>query len=71
MKILSILAAVFGVVFVVCAFALISSWFVMYLWTHCLVGAVDGIHTISWLRALGLSILTGLLFRSSSVSSSK
>ena len=41
------------------------SWPVMMLWNGCLVGAVDGVKEIGWLQAWGISILCGILFKSS------
>lgn len=38
-------------------------------WNHCLIGAVDGVHPITFLQAWGLNILCGMLF--CSVSNSK
>lgn len=42
-------------------FALFFGLPVMWLWNTCLVGAVDGIHTIDFPRALGIAVLIGLL----------
>jgi len=45
---------------------------VMWLWNGCLVGTVDGIHPlVGFWHTLGMLILCGLLFRSSSGSSKK
>lgn len=49
--------------------AVIFSYFVMLLWNGCLVPAIDGVNQISWLQALGLTILFSLLFKSSAKSS--
>ncbi len=38
---------------------------VQLLWNGCLVGAVDGVHPITFLQALGLYILFSILFKSS------
>lgn len=43
------------------AFALFFGLPVMWLWNNCLVGAVDGIHTINFPRALGIVILVAFL----------
>lgn len=43
------------------AFALFFGLPVMWLWNHSLVGAVDGVHPISFTQALGIIILIGLL----------
>jgi len=36
--------------------------FVKLLWNGCLVGAIDGVHEITFLQAWGLNILSGFLF---------
>jgi len=41
----------------------VLSWPVMMLWNGCLVGAVDGVHEITWLQAWGLQFLCGILFK--------
>jgi len=43
----------------------LCSYFVMLLWNNCLVPAVDGIHTVGWLQAWGITILCSLLFKAS------
>jgi hypothetical protein len=35
---------------------------VMWLWNGCLVGAVDGVHEVTWFQAWGLTVLFGILF---------
>ena len=47
------------------------AWPVMALWNGCLVGAVDGVHQITWLQAWGLSILCSFLFKSTNFTSNK
>jgi len=42
-------------------FALFFGLPVMWLWNHCLVGAVDGINPISFPQALGITVLIGLI----------
>lgn len=49
---------------------LLISYPMMLLWNDCLVAAIPGIRTIGWLQAWGIMILSGLLFKSSSSSSS-
>ena len=39
------------------------SWPIYMLWNGCLVGAVDGVHELTWLQAWGISVLFGLLFK--------
>lgn len=54
-----------GFVILVVALGLIFSLPVMWMWNGCLVPAVSGVHEIGWLQAWGISILCGLLFKSS------
>jgi hypothetical protein len=61
--------AVVGFVAIV-VLGLILSLPVMWLWNACLVAAIPGIKEIGWLQAWGILILCGLLFKSSSNSSS-
>lgn len=46
------------------------SWPVYMLWNGCLVGAIAGVSEVTWLQAWGISVLSGLLFKST-VSSTK
>ena len=46
------------------------SWPVMWLWNNALVGAIVGVNEVSWVQAWGISVLFGLLFKTS-VSNSK
>ena len=39
------------------------SWPVYMLWNGCLVGAVSGVSEVTWLQAWGLTVLCGLLFK--------
>ena len=48
---------------VVAGFGLLFSLPVYLLWNGCLVGAIDGIHEVTWLQAWGLNILAGFLFK--------
>ena len=41
------------------------SWPVFMLWNGCLVGAVAGVASVTWLQAWGLTVLCGFLFKSS------
>ena len=47
------------------------SWPVYMLWNGCLVGAVAGVTTITWLQAWGITVLCSFLFKSSTHTSSK
>ena len=71
MKIGLILSAIVGFIALALFFSFLFSWPVMALWNGCLVGAVDGVHQITWLQAWGLSILCEFLFKPISVTSSK
>jgi hypothetical protein len=39
------------------------SWPVYMLWNGCLVDAVTGLKEVTWLQAWGISLLCGLLFK--------
>lgn len=43
--------------------SLLLSWPVMWLWNNCLISAVQGVHSISWSQAWGITILLSLLGR--------
>lgn len=55
---------------VVCVSSLLAALPVMLLWDW-LMPELFGLHTITFFQSMGLSALCGLLFRSSSSSSSK
>ena len=59
-----------GIVVIIAFIALLVSIPVWLLWNW-LMPAIFGLKTISWLQALGLAVLCGLLFKSSNSSSSK
>jgi hypothetical protein len=60
-------AKVVGVVVIavvaIIALGFLLSWPIYMLWNGCLIGAVDGVHEITWLQAWGLNVLFGLLFK--------
>ena len=58
-----------GIIFIG-VLALFLAYPIKWLWNGCLVGAVDGIHPITSLQALGISVLCGILFKSQSISKS-
>ena len=63
-----------AVVFSIAGLLLLSfllSWPVYMLWNGCLVGAVAGVTTITWLQAWGITVLCSFLFKSSTHTSSK
>ena len=57
--------AVLAVVCVILAFP------IKWLWNSCLVGTIDGVHTITAWKALGISVLCGILVKGSSSGISK
>jgi len=63
-KLFVIVAAIATIVFI----SFVLAWPVMMLWNYCLIGAVTGFNEIGWLQAWGISVLTGLLFNTSSIS---
>jgi hypothetical protein len=44
---------------------------VYLLWNGCLVGAVAGVTTVTWLQAWGITVLCGFLFKTSAHTASK
>lgn len=44
------------------------SYPIYLLWNGCLVGAVAGVSSVTWLQAWGLTVLCGFLFKSTSSS---
>jgi hypothetical protein len=62
----SIFSAIFAVIGAVVFFIFVSfllSWPVYMLWNGCLVGAVSGVHEVTWLQGWGISILCNILFK--------
>ena len=55
-----------GIVFL----GFLLSWPVMWLWNNALVGAIVGVNEVSWVQAWGISVLSGILFKTN-VSTSK
>ena len=53
---------IISTLFIIAA-GLILSLPVMWLWNGCLIGAVAGVSEIGWLQAWGISVLCGLLFK--------
>lgn len=51
---------------VITAVAILLAFPVMWLWNSCLVGTVEGIHEITFWKALGLIVLFQVLFTRSS-----
>ena len=65
---LGMIFAAFGVMLI---FSFLMSWPVYMLWNGCLVGAVAGVSTVTWLQAWGLTILCSFLFKSNTTKSKK
>ncbi len=61
--------AILGVI-AIGVLGLLFSLPIMWLWNACLIPAIPGIQPIGWLQAWGISILFGMLFKSSSSSNS-
>ena len=62
-------AAIVGIASIV-FLSFLLSWPVMWLWNNALVGAVVGVNEVSWVQAWGISVLSGILFKTT-VSNSK
>ena len=65
------LGVIFGWIILIGVVALLLAYPIKWLWNGCLVGAIDGVHHIGVLQALGISVLCGILFKSDSISKSK
>jgi len=63
-KLLAVIAGIATIVFI----SFLLSWPVMALWNGCLVDAVTGVKEVTWLQGWGISILCGLLFKSTASS---
>ena len=63
MEKIGIFVSAIALLFVAC---IILAWPVQLLWNYSLVGAVDGINTITFWQALGINFLFGILFKNSS-----
>jgi hypothetical protein len=63
-KLIVVLFAIAAMLFV----SLVLSLPVMLLWNGCLVDAIPGVKEITWTQGWGISILTGILFKETSVS---
>jgi hypothetical protein len=61
-KFITLIGALAFLVFI----SFLLSWPVYILWNACLIGAVDGVHEVTWMQAWGLNLLFGMLFTKSS-----
>jgi hypothetical protein len=59
------IGSVLGAMFVGLAIIFVLAFPVQLLWNWCLVPAVNGINAIGFWQALGLTILSNVLFKSS------
>jgi hypothetical protein len=60
------LGLVLGAIGMLAIGACILAWPAQWLWNNALVGAVDGVHPIGFWQALGINLLFGILFKTSS-----
>ena len=69
-KLFVVLFGTVSVFALVLAMALLFAYPTLWLWNDCLVGTVDGVHKLDGVfHALGINVLCGLLFKSSTKSS--
>jgi drug/metabolite transporter (DMT)-like permease len=57
--------ALIGVLAVALVVVAVLAWPIQWLWNHSLVGAVDGVHSITFWQALGIGFLFSILFKNS------
>jgi Ca2+/H+ antiporter, TMEM165/GDT1 family len=60
---LKAIGLIFVAVFIVLFFSFIFAWFIMLLWNW-LIPVIFGLKVITFWQAFGLSLLSGLLFKS-------
>ena len=60
------LGAVLSALALIAVGAIVLAWPTQLLWNYSLVGAVDGINLIGFWQALGINLLFGILFKTSS-----
>ncbi len=65
---LTALVTIVGALGFIVLLSFLLSWPIMMLWNGCLVGAVDGVHTVTWLQAWGLTILIHSLVKATATS---
>jgi hypothetical protein len=63
-KVFSVVSLVISGIALLVFLSFLFSWPVYILWNGSLIGAVDGIHEITWMQAWGINLLFGILFRS-------
>jgi len=65
---MKVLVTIVGALGFIVLLSFLLSWPIMMLWNSCLVGAVDGVHAVTWLQAWGLTILIHSLVRATATS---
>lgn len=60
--------AFLGTLVVIVLLAMVLALPTQLLWNDCLVGAVNGVNEIGFWQALGINVLSGILFKSSNTS---
>lgn len=63
-KLVAVLMVGVGAIALLVGLSALFAWPVQLLWNGVAVNVVDGLHKVSFLQAWGLSLLTGLLFKS-------
>ena len=58
------LVLVVGAIALLMFISFLVSWPVYLLWNGCLVDAVSGVKSVTWLQAWGLTVMCSLLFKS-------
>ena len=59
----TVLAVILGIVLISVLLAFPTQW----LWNTCLVPAIDGVNSIGLWQALGLNVLTSILFKNNQI----
>lgn len=67
-QIFNFVTMVAGILLFILGLSFLFSWPVFMLWNGCLVGAINGVNTVTWLQAWGISVLASMLFKSSATS---
>ena len=65
MEKLGLFVSAIALLFVAC---ILLAWPTQWLWNNSLIGAVDGVHPITFWQALGINFLFGILFKNSNSS---
>ena len=60
-----------GALFVIALASILLAWPTQWLWNNCLFGAVNGIRPIGFWQALGINVLSSILFKNNTPSSNK